>query len=216
MSNVTTAPCLDQFCRLDRLGLSVIAQRVFPGHSVLMCVPTTPAPGCPECAGLGVRHDSVIRRLAHVPYGWHPTVLEVRVPRYRCGSCRRVWRHGLDPAAPSRGKLSRDAVWFAVKGVVIDRLSIARVAANLGVGWNTCNDAILAAGIEHLIDDLTRLDGVTTIGVDEHVWRHTRLGDKYVTVVIDLTPTRTETGPSRLLAVLEGRSTKAFKTWLGG
>ncbi len=45
-------------------------------------------------------------------------------------------------------------------------------------------------------------------------WRHTRFGDKFVTVVIDLTPTRTDTGPSRLLAVLEGRSKKAFKTWL--
>ncbi|HHV20904.1 MAG TPA: ISL3 family transposase [Propionibacterium sp.] len=45
-------------------------------------------------------------------------------------------------------------------------------------------------------------------------WRHTRYGDKYVTVVIDLTPTRTNTGPARLLAVLEGRSKKAFKSWL--
>ncbi len=45
-------------------------------------------------------------------------------------------------------------------------------------------------------------------------WRHTRFGDKYVTVVLDLTPTRTNTGTSRLLAVLEGRSKKAFKAWL--
>ena len=44
--------------------------------------------------------------------------------------------------------------------------------------------------------------------------RHTRFGGKYVTVIIDLTPTRTGTGPSRLLAVVEGRSKKAFKTWL--
>jgi len=91
---------------------------------------------------------------------------------------------------------------------------VARVAANLGVGWNTCNDAILAAGQELLINDPGRLDGVTTVGVDEHCWRHTRFGDRFVTVVIDLTPTRTDTGPSRLLAVLEGRSKKAFKTWL--
>jgi transposase len=34
----------------------------------------------------------------------------------------------------------------------------------------------------------TRL--VRVHGVDEHVWRHTRLGDKYVTVIIDLTPAR--------------------------
>ena len=93
-------------------------------------------------------------------------------------------------------------------------MSIARVAANLGVAWNTASDAILAAGTELLIDSADRFDGVTTVGVDEHVWRHTRNGDKYVTVIIDLTPTRTRTGPSRLLAVVEGRSKQAFKSWL--
>ena len=52
------------------------------------------------------------------------------------------------------------------------------------------------------------------IGVDEHVWRHTRLGDKYVTVIIDLTPVRDRTGPSRLLDMVEGRSKAVFKNWL--
>ncbi len=45
-------------------------------------------------------------------------------------------------------------------------------------------------------------------------WRHTRKGDKYVTVVIDLTPIRAGTGPSRLLDMVEGRSKQVFKTWL--
>ena len=52
------------------------------------------------------------------------------------------------------------------------------------------------------------------IGVDEHVWRHTRRGDKYVTVIIDLTPVRDHTGPARLLDMVEGRSKQAFKRWL--
>ncbi|NYJ67557.1 transposase [Pseudoclavibacter chungangensis] len=52
------------------------------------------------------------------------------------------------------------------------------------------------------------------IGVDEHVWRHTRRGDKYVTVIIDLTPVRYKTGPSRLLDMIEGRSKAVFKRWL--
>lgn len=46
------------------------------------------------------------------------------------------------------------------------------------------------------------------------MWRHTRRGDKYVTVVIDLTGVRDGTGPARLLDVVEGRSKQAFKTWL--
>lgn len=59
-----------------------------------------------------------------------------------------------------------------------------------------------------------RFEGVTVVGVDEHVWRHTRRGDKYVTVIIDLTPITNGTGPSRLLDVVEARSKHAFKSWL--
>ena len=65
-----------------------------------------------------------------------------------------------------------------------------------------------------LIDDPHRFDGVQVIGVDEHVWRHTRRGDKYVTVIIDLTPVRDRTGPARLLDMVEGRSKQAFQQWL--
>ncbi len=50
--------------------------------------------------------------------------------------------------------------------------------------------------------------------VDEHVWRHTRKGDKYVTVIIDLTPIRDRSGPARLLDMVEGRSKQVFKEWL--
>ena len=76
---------------------------------------------------------------------------------------------------------------------------MSRVAAHLGVSWHTANDAVLNEGRRMLIDDPARFDGVKIIGVDEHVWRHTRFGDKYVTVIIDLTPVRNKTGPARLL-----------------
>lgn len=99
-----TPPCLDTFCPLDRLGLSVTAQRVEPDHTVLRCRPTTPPLPCPGCARPGVRHDTVLRRLAHVPLGWKPTILEVVVPRYRCWPCRRIWRHSITAAAPSKGE----------------------------------------------------------------------------------------------------------------
>ena len=52
------------------------------------------------------------------------------------------------------------------------------------------------------------------IGIAEHVWRHTRHGDRFVTVIIDLTAVRDGTGPARLLDMVEGRSKAAFKTWL--
>jgi hypothetical protein len=71
----------------------------------------------------------------------------------------------------------------------------ARVAEGLGVAWNTANDAVLAEGKRVLIEDPGRFDGVQVIGVDEYAWRHTRRGDEYATVIIDLTPIRDGTGP---------------------
>ena len=46
------------------------------------------------------------------------------------------------------------------------------------------------------------------------MWRHTRRGDRYVTVIIDLTPVRDRSGPARLVDVVPGRSKKVLKTWL--
>lgn len=82
------------------------------------------------------------------------------------------------------------------------------------MSWHTANNAVFAECRRVLIDDPTRFDGITTIGVDEHVWRHTRHGEKYDTVIIDLTPIRAKTGPARLLDMVEGRSKAEFKQWL--
>ena len=43
------------------------------------------------------------------------------------------------------------------------------------------------------------------------MWRHTRRGDRYVTVIIDLTPVRHRSGPARLVDVVPGRSKKAIQ-----
>ena len=157
---------------------------------------------------------TVVRRLAHEPLGWRPTTLEVTVRRYWCAECGHVWRQDTSCAAQPRTKLSRRALTWALQGIVVGHLSVARVAEGLGVAWNTANDAVLAEGKRVLIDDEHRFEGVRVLGVDEHVWRHTRRGDKYVTVIIDLTPIRDGSGPARLLDMVEGRSKQVFKTWL--
>ena len=76
------------------------------------------------------------------------------------------------------------------------------------------NTAVLAEGARLLINDPDRFEGVRVIGVDEHVWRHTPHQDRYVTVILDLTPVRDRRGPSRLLDMVPGRSKRVFKTWL--
>jgi len=207
-------PDLTAFARLDELGLVVVGQRLEPARAVLACRVLEPDQWCRRCGCEGGARDSVVRRLAHEPLGWRPTTLEVTVRRYRCPGCGHVWRQDTTRAAQPRAKISRRGLRWALEGLVCQHLTVARVAEGLGVSWNTANDAVLAEGTRALIEDPARFDGVRVIGVDEHVWRHTRRGDTYVTVIIDLTPIRGGSGPARLLDMIEGRSKQAFKQWL--
>ena len=215
MPNTTfDRPDLSTFTRLDDLGLEVTGQRVGGDRTILACKVVGEDRWCRQCGGEGVVRDTVIRRLAHVPYGWHPTILHVSVRRYRCQTCAHVWRQNMSQAADPRAKLSHSAVRWALVGLVVHHLTVARIAQALGVSWNTANTAVLTEGQRILINDPTRFDGVRVIGVDEHVWRHTPYGDKYVTVILDLTPIRERSGPCRLLDMVPGRSKQVFKTWL--
>jgi transposase len=205
---------LTTFCRLDELGLEVTGQRLDPERAVLSCRITEEDRWCRRCGGQGVPRDSVTRTLAHEPFGWRPTTLLVTIRRYRCAGCAHVWRQDTSRMAEPRARLSRRGLRWALEAIVCQHLSVARVAEGLAVSWNTANNAVLTEGQRLLIADPARFDGVAVIGVDEHVWRHTRRGDKYVTVIIDLTPIRDKTGPARLLDMVAGRSKQAVQDWL--
>jgi hypothetical protein len=43
-----------------------------------------------------------------------------------------------------RAKLSRRGLRWALEGLVVQHLTIARIAEALAVSWNTANDAVLA------------------------------------------------------------------------
>lgn len=215
MSEATFAsPDLTVFCRLDELGLVATGLRVEVDRVLLACRVVEADRWCRLCGALGRVRDTVIRRLAHEPFGWRPTTLVVTVRRYRCDTCAHVWRQDTTLAAEDRARLSRRGLRWALEGIVVQHLTVARIAEALAVSWNTANDAVLEEGWRVLISDPARFDGVTVIGVDEHVWRHTRRGDRFVTVIIDLTPTLEQSGPARLLDMVEGRSKETFKTWL--
>lgn len=85
-----------------------------------------------------------------------------------CGAKTRLWRPSHARSSPGEGW--RGLAW-ALEGIVIAHLTVARVAEGLGVAWNTANDAVLAQGTRVLIEDPNRFDGVRVLGVDEHVWR---------------------------------------------
>ncbi|WP_208320595.1 transposase family protein [Actinomyces sp. ZJ308] len=162
-------------------------------------------PFCKACGAQGQARGTVSRRLAHLPVGWRPTQLVVRVRRFACTHCRRVWRQDTSRVAQPRARLTHAAVEWGLRALGLESMSVSRVAQALGISWHTANSAILTRAEQILNETPDRFKGVEVLGVDEHVWRHTRRGDKYVTVIIDLTPVRHEAGPARLLDVIEGR-----------
>lgn len=209
-----TCPDLTSFTNLDRLGLRVTGQRISEREAVLSCDVDSSDDYCHTCGVKARTVGTVRRRLAHEPLGARPTVLDVRVRRYRCDTCVKVWRQDTSLAAKPKSTLTRSALSWGLRALVVDHRSIRSIARDLCMSWNAANTAILAEGQRRLIDDVHRLDNVRVIGVDEHVWRHVKGRDKYVTVIIDLTPVADGTGPSRLLDMVQGRSTTVFSTWL--
>ncbi len=169
------APCLTTFCRLDELGLEAVGQHLEADRAVIECRVVENDPWCRKCGAEGVPRDTVVRRLAHEPFGHRPTTLLVRVRRYRCAHCGKTWRQDTTKAAAPRAKISRGGLGWALTAIVVDHLTVTRAAAGLGVSWHTANSAILAEGRRRLIDAPGRFDGVTTLGVDEHVVRHEAL-----------------------------------------
>ena len=184
-------------------------------------------PFCRACGAQGQARGTVARCLAHVPVGWRPTQLVVRVRRFACTRCRRVWRQDASTLAGPRARLTRSAVGWGLRALALERMSVCRVAAALGISWHTANNAFPAQVEQAITGTPHRFDGVEVLWVGDSpralrsraggapcVWRHTKRGDRYVTVIIDLTPVRHQAGPARLLDVAPGRSRKVLRTWL--
>ena len=68
-----------------------------------------------------------------------------------------------------------------------------------------------------MADDPARFDGVTTLGVDEHLWHHVderARGPRALTGMVDLTRDQDGRTRARLLDLVPGRSGKAYGDWL--
>ncbi|MDK6808467.1 transposase, partial [Corynebacterium aurimucosum] len=90
-------------------------------------------------------------------------------------------------------------------------------AKALGVGWDLVNQVALDACRQLVYGDPCHLDGVRILGVDEHVWKHTRKpgqASNLVTILVDLTPLVDGRGPARLLDMRPGRSADVLSGWL--
>ena len=224
MSDPTLLPAAvvaDTIVRTVELGVTITDAAVDGEATVVFCTLLDDGVGrrCPGCGDEGIYRDTVIRKVTDVPVVGHPLRLRVRVPRYRCttSDCsREVFAHNTSRLARPGWSTTRRCARYILRRLMIDRATVAAVARELGLSWDTVNGIAMDATAMIVAADTTRLDGVRVIGVDEHRWSHTRRPDEdgYVTVIIDLTPVLEGTGRARLLDLVAGRSAAALKTWL--
>jgi hypothetical protein len=113
-----------------------------------------------------------------LPIGGRPVVLCWRKRIWRCGepACRvRTWTEQMVAIGP-RAVLTERARAEACRRVGTDAHAVAAVARDLGVGWATIMRAVADHGTP-LVDDSTRLEDVTALGLDETSFLEaTRLG----------------------------------------
>ena len=164
-----TGPDLTTFLGLDALGLTAVGQYLTAKHAVIECrMPIGfEDPFCRACGAQGQARGTVARRLAHVPVGWRPTQLVVRVRRFACTHCRRVWRQDTSSLAEPRARLTRSAVEWGLRALALEAMSVSRVAAALGISWHTANNAILTRAEQTITGNPDRFDGVEVLGVDD-------------------------------------------------
>jgi len=85
--------------------------------------------------------------------------------------------------------LTERARWWACIRVGRDGATVAEVARELRVGWNTIMRAVREYRAP-MVEAPARLEGVSAVGVDEHVGGHTGPYSKtnFVTRIVDITP----------------------------
>ena len=116
--------------------------------------------------------------------------------------------------APPRMVLTTRAVAWATSALSYDDITVSALARHLGVDWHNAWDAIEAEAKARTTRP-DRLKGVQTLGVDEHIWRPSRIGvDRAVTIMVDLSRDQAGCLHARLLDAVVGRSGSVYKAWL--
>jgi transposase len=191
-------------------GFQVVAAELVGGEWQLEVQTTATVVGCGGCGVPATPHGRRAVRVRDLPIGGRPVVLVWRKRIWRCRepACGvRTWTERVAAVRP-RAVLTERARAEACRRVGKDAHAVAAVARDLGVGWATVMRAVHEHGTP-LVDDPTRLEEVTALGLDETTFlKATRLAPtRYVTGLVDL-----EQG--RLLDVVADRTRAAVDGWL--
>ena len=166
----------DTICRTAEIGLTITGAADAGTLTIIDAAPVTVAGLCPECGNPGKLRDHIVRTLVDLPVVGFPTRLHVRVPRFTCTdtTCdRKIFQTSLT-CADDGAKLTHRVTRWILQRLAVDCMSVSATAKALGVGWELVNQVAVHACRKLVYDNPSHLDGVRILGVDEHVWKHTR------------------------------------------
>ena len=175
--------------------------------------------GCPDCGVVAPSRGRRRRVLYDVPQGEVRVRLVWRQRTWRCpeaGCPRGTFVEQVPTLVTPRAQVTTRAVTWAIGQLRREHATIAGLARRLAVSWWALW-RLVRPELERLAADESRFTGVTSLGVDEHIWHHGERrtkGPKELTGMVDLT--RDEQGKvhARLLDLVPGRSKKAYADWL--
>jgi len=198
---------------------------VVANERLMVTVESPPAvQGCRACGVLAVSHGRRTVVLVDAPSFGRPVRVRWRKRTWRCAepACPvGVFTEQDDRVAQPRGLLTVRACWWAIGQLRREQASVLGLARQLGTTWRTVWRSIRPL-LEVMAADPARFEGVTSLGVDEHVWHHVSTkpvgaggrGPKELTGMVDLTRDQAGRVRARLLDLVPGRSGKVYADWL--
>ena len=190
-------------------------------------VESSPGPmGCPTCGVVARGHGRDEVQLVDAPAMGRPVRIVWRKRRALClePACPvKVFVEQDEAVAAPRGKLTVRACRWAIEQIRREHASVNGIRRQLGCGWRTVWESIRPL-LQAAAADPARFEGVTVLGVDEHVWHHVSTkpvadggrGPKELTGMVDLTPDAHGHTRARLLDLAPGRSGETYRAWLAG
>jgi transposase len=229
-SRTCSASCYCSRCDLlvglDGLHVTAVEEVTGKRGALLRVEVESPArvEGCRACGVVMGSHGRREVRLIDTPCFGRPVELRWRKRTWRCAE--RDCPGGLvteqdERVAAPRALLTTRACWWAIRQLRCEHASVLGLARQLGTTWRTLWRAI-GPLLERMAADESRFEGVSALGVDEHVWHHVSTkpiedggrGPKELTGMVDLSRDSKGRTRARLLDLVPGRSGAAYAQWL--
>jgi transposase len=190
-------------------GLVVLEVDDAPGERVVTVESAQTRATCGSCRRRAEAQDRVDIHLRDLHCFGRPTRLVVRKRRWRCRTkrCRtKTWTERIEGIAPRQVLTVRAGAEITRQVGELVR-SVASVAREYGVGWDTAWSAVKAHG-RPLVDDRRRVGPVRALGVDEHTYlsatpEHTTI---YATALVDL-------DRRFVVDLFEGKDARKLRRW---